>query len=806
MATATYRRTTSISGSAAADEALLADGAQGAAFRQVVVHGENIVDNTIPTAKYGNDTVTEAKLSPAVRDLLNDGGVTHVESGATYNNNVITVQTTGTVRGGDGILFAVPSPFGTSSTQAVRLAIDGQANSTHPLHDRNGDALHEDDLTVGSVYIAISDADSWDILVLPAGSGVALSSTTPSAHGIGQGGSAGTATQASRGDHVHAIPVGVPVAIGTENDEGTATTAARSDHVHAGVNWGFKLDTVIVPELNQDAISTARIVLEDSGLTHYLAFLDWTAANLASISHLPVGAHIGLRQGTATRILEVVAEWDATNNRYQVTNVNAAALLEAASGTATELLLTAGASGGAAGATDYTRTLIGTSASMGTSVVTLNFSEAIEDGELIEILWRASAGGRVYGQSLVSADAILDLTAQTTEPGTVTAAMPFKIGDTATQLDGFGHGSGYVWLIDTDSIYVANGRQRAMVAEFYKLVPPAGGAGGQESPPPEGVAALTADLVEVTLYKWVLSTDGKPADPTAHWRFDDEWDGTTPFQGGGWYVSRATALDEADNNPAFSEDTWTLWIANEQTRRRVVSEAYSYTDYGYTVTAAWDIQYSTDRGTTWTSVQPSGSNYFIRYRNQETGLFGPPIPVGTSGLNDWVPIRTNDLVYPGGANVDELDAVYDFGNFAELLFIVAGYRSVTVDDGLGGTVIVGVNGPWHHAVFNRGSGWPVADDSEGEDNNDANDGSCLQFTYFATNTGVGLQIWERGDNYVDPGNPPFLQNDGEPPTQLGGHFKLVSTDGDEAHVTKFRFFAFSHAFARTTMSIWARYR
>ena len=166
------------------------------------------------------------------------------------------------------------------------------------------------------------------------------------------------------------------------------------------------------------------------------------------------------------------------------------------------------------------------------------------------------------------------------------------------------------------------------------------------------------------------------------------------------------------------------------------------------------------------------------------------------------------MVYPGGANQDELDAVYDFGNFSELLFIVASYRQVTVPDGLGmgGTMVIGVTGPLHQYIVSRGGGWPVADAAEGEDNNDADDGSCFQFTYFATNTGVGLQIWERGDDYVDPGNPPFLQEDAEPPTQLGGHFKIVSTDGDEAHVTKFRFFAFSHAFARTTMSIFARYR
>ena len=91
------------------------------------------------------------------------------------------------------------------------------------------------------------------------------------------------------------------------------------------------------------------------------------------------------------------------------------------------------------------------------------------------------------------------------------------------------------------------------------------GEAGQESPAAEGVAELTADLVTVTLYKWVETTDGKPADPGAHWRFDDEWDGTTPqsSDGGGWYTSSADALDNADNNPDFSEDTWTLWIATE---------------------------------------------------------------------------------------------------------------------------------------------------------------------------------------------------------------------------------------------------
>ena len=310
----------------------------------------------------------------------------------------------------------------------------------------------------------------------------------------------------------------------------------------------------------------------------------------------------------------------------------------------------------------------------------------------------------------------------------------------------------------------------------------------------------------MTLYKWVVTTDGKPDDPTAHWRFDDEWDGTTPFQGGGWYVSEADALDAADNAPTFSQDTWTLWIAVEQVRRRVVSEAYTYTDGGYTVTGVWDIQYSID-GSTWTVTEPTDVYHYIRYRDQETGEFGPTIPVGTNvGNNDWQPIRTGDLVYPGSSNEDVLGADYDFSDFAELLFIVAGYRQITVDDGLGGTVQVGVNGPWHQFIVSRGGGWPVADISEGEENNDADDGDSFQFSYSADSTTGGLVIWERGDEGFNPGNPTFVQSDGEPPTQLGGHFKIMSTNGDEEHVVNFRFFAFSHAFARTTMSIFARYR
>ena len=474
-------------------------------------------------------------------------------------------------------------------------------------------------------------------------------------------------------------------------------------------------------------------------------------------------------------------------------------------------------SGGGGGNGSFNRTTILDVATVSTTAWTeVTLTEDLATGSILEVVsaeYTSDANTGAFSPAFITSDELLSqATGVSTAPTNGVGSAGLKIhSPNATADNAFGHDTLRIRLSDeANKLWVRSARTNGSFnrLSIYKLLPTTS-AGGQESPTPEGVSALTPDLVEITLWKWVLTADGKPANPAAHWRFSDEWDGTTPqsADGGGWYVNRANALDEADNNPAFSQDTWTLWTANEQVRRRVVNDAYSYVDGGYTVTAVWDIQYSTDDGSTWTTTEPTDLYHYIRYRDESTGDWGPTIPVGTNvGSNDWVPIRTNDLVYPGGTNVDELQAAYNFGNFAELLFIVAGYRSVSVDDGMGGTIVVGVNGPWHQFIVSRGGGWPTADISESQDNNDANSGPTFQFSYSADSTTGGLVIWERGDNYVDPGNPAFVQGNGEPPTQLGGHFKLVSTDGDEAHVTKFRFFAFSHAFARTSMSIFARYR
>ena len=815
----------------------------------------------------GNISLTDAQKG-TVRPALGLGGVTHIEGGATYNNNVITVSTTEVVRGGDGILFAVPSPFGTSATQAVSLAIDGQANSEHPLHDRNGDAIHEADLTVNSVYIAISDASSWDILVLPAGDAVVvqdegvqrtskLQIINFTGTGVQASGTNGTVT-VNIGDNaadnevqVASSPLWqsantriqvtldkhpadgdifsfvVPSDIDTTSTtdlslrvtDGSTLSAVRDLLGLGGSNLNpadltasrriyvqrVGVDYVVLSPLEEADNGVGEIILEDTSFA-------WVSTSPAA----------GDAATTMFRLDRPLTEADhgklfAPSIRFEDANAPDASRfplppIDAKFVRALVDAQTAWPGGGNPIGTNIDGTPV---QFLGPRFWTTNgFGHAI---------WNLYYTGRLIG--LLSSSSTLGSTTLT-----VTATAGLSAGDhifldnerieitsvnSATQLTVVATTAAHsanvrMFRDDGRTYFFTQTHNQQDSAADIEIVLVGGGAaseGGQESPGTEGVTALTANLVRVNFWKWVLTTDGKPADPTAHWRFDNEWDGTTPAQGGGWYVSQAEALDVADNNPAFSQDTWTLWSATEQTRRRVVNDAYSYTDGGYTVTAVWDIQYSTDDGSTWTTTEPTDVYHYIRYRDQETGEWGPIIPVGTDvGNNDWQPIRTNDLVYPGGSDEDELQAAYDFGDFSELLFVAAGYRSVSVPDGMGGTMVVGVNGPWHQCVVSRGAGWPVADASDGQDNNDENDGPCFQFTYFATNTGVGFLVWERGDDYVDFGNPPFLQDSGEPPRQMGGHFKIVSTDGDEAHVTKFRFFDFSHDYARMSINIFARYR
>ena len=1067
---------------------ILSQGQYRAAYAAAVTYaqGDTVYhSNTFWKSLTANNTGNEPSVDSTEweRDSGFEGAVTHIESGATYNSNIITVSTTGTVRGGDGILFTVPSPFGTSTTQAVSLAIDGQASSEHPLHDRNGDAIHEADLTANSVYIAISDASSWDILVLPSGDGGPFDLHEEVSDYIGNNGVSLTdrvvvsnegesgeptqyaqvydillelfdllelpesladddriiignassnylnkLSQMSVSDFKDAVADGGGTTVtanpsGTDGDDLTRIAISGTNYnLSSGISWGFQIDTVIVPELNQNAITTARIVLEDSGLTHYLAFLGWAQTNLDMISHLPVGAHIGLRQGTTIRILSVEAEWDSTNNRYQVINVNTGILTEAASGTATELLLTAGVGSGLSTvATDDSITGDGTSGDP-LSVADLHvldrpkqvvsipstFDEALlylthdelasggtaahetitvgeddgafgySDGTALPVTLGSTTGSSpvafITGDGAESGGTITSFTPDVvgshhrnfmdtettividgtdyafgdveflfgayrrsiTSPPTITDGnftynfkdaddnLYFTDADAANEaglwqweedLDpaayarvgsssGTGAGTGAVTLTPrTEAAHnfsftgtIQSGQDRVLfdtnitlptdladdaafivritathgsaemvltrelLEELVAVAPVTwsisasgtsainrgatqnayfipigqnrgtyigrsnedplrllwgyshdGSVGldmqlmtltaaasstesGEESPGTEGVAQLTAGLVRTTFYAY--ATSAKDA-PTSSWRFDDEWSGDAPGTEG-WYTSEADALTNAELDPDFATSGYYLQIATEQVRRRVVNEAYSYTDSGWTVTAAWDVQYSTNGSESHETYSSENDNY-VRYRDED-GVLGPWLPIGTSIINNnFEPKITGANVYPANQAFDSLVFVEDMSQVVEVLFEVTGFRNVTVTVD-GESVVQRHEGPYHTFVLHRFGGWPTVI-SGGSGDNNTPDASTFQFKYLSTD---GLTIWQRGDA-INPNVVSFIQGNAVPPTQYGGMFKLVSTDGEEDDVTSIRFFNWSDSFARGSWTIKVRY-
>ena len=456
------------------------------------------------------------------------GGVTHVESGATYNSNVITVSTTGTVRGGDGILFAVPSPFGDSATQEISLAIDGQASSEHPLHDRNGDVLHEADLTADAVYIAISDAASWDILVLPTGSAAAVA------------------------------------------------------------------DNRLIPDGGTDG----QVLTKASGTDYDTAWEDAAAGGSGGVS---IGDSIGTHR---------MVNSYTTNRMYETT--------------------------------------VPTPAS--------------DDGDLLVITYAPDSDSpdNAIGGAEVAFVSIANILAiPTVYSGSSSADS--EGSDRDALRTGFGQND---WLYIGVTVVAGGNLQIGSTDAKYagvftfRVLSYGTAESGQESPGNEGVAAQTPDLVTVVLYQWFDdAVDAIPSDPTAHWRFDDEWDGTTPHQGGGWFTSRIDAGDAADNNPDFDEAGWTLWVATEQTRRKVNSDdEYYYTDSGYSLYSVFDDHYSVNSGGPWHPTFADGDKW-MRLRTA-VGGFTRPIPLSSVTEVVWQPLVSEAAIYQRGPEVDEAET-YD---------------------------------------------------------------------------------------------------------------------------------------------------
>ena len=821
-----------------------------------VTHNSSTFWRSLSANNTGNEPSTVS--TEWERDSGFEGSVTHIESGATYNNNVITVSTTGTVRGGDGILFTVPSPFGTSTTQAVSLAIDGQANSEHPLHDRNGDAIHEADLTVNSVYIATSDADSWDILILPAGGAVIVQD-----EGVERTANleiinfTGTGVQASGANGTVTVNIGdnpadneVQVASSPLwQSANTRIQVTLDKHPADGDIFSFTvpsdIDTTSTTDISLrvtdgSTFSAVRNMLGLDGSN--LNPTDLTAGRRIYVQRVGIDYVVlsPLEEGSGDSIGngEIIVEdtsfaWistspaagDAATTMFRLDR----ALTEADHGKLFAPSIRFDDDNAADDSrfplppidAKFIRALVGAQTAWpgGGNSIPSNI-DATPVQFLAPRFWTMNGFGHAIWNLYYSGSAVALLSSSATL-GSITLSVTSTTGlaagdhifidnerieitsvDSAIQLTVVATTAAHsanarFFLDDGRTFFFTQSHTQQDGAADIEIILVGGGAadeGGQESPGTEGVAVLTAGLVRTTFYAY--ATSAKDA-PTSSWRFDDEWSGDAPGAEG-WYTSEDSALTNAMLDPDFATAGYYLQIATEQVRRRVVNEAYSYTDSGWTVTAAWDVQYSTDGSEDHETYNSSEDNY-VRYRDEDGGL-GPWILIGSSvGNNNFEPKITGENVYPGNQAFDSLVFVEDMSQIVELLFEVTGFRNVTVMVG-GESVVQRHEGPYHTFVLHRFGGWPTVISGGAGDNNNP-DASTFQFKYLSSD---GLDIWQRGDA-VNPNVVSFIQGNDVPPTQYGGMFKFVSPEGEENDVTSIRFFNWSDGFARGSWTIKVRY-
>ena len=270
------------------------------------------------------------------------------------------------------------------------------------------------------------------------------------------------------------------------------------------------------------------------------------------------------------------AVWDATNDRYQVTNINDSALLEAASGTDTELLLTAAAGTAVAAnpagtdGSDLTRIAIG-----GTNYNIPGGSGGVSIGGAIGThrMVNSYTTSRMYATTVPTPAATAgDLLMVTYSPdasspdnaiaGSEVAFVPLAnvlaipnaySGSSSADAEGSDRDSLRTGWGQNDWLYLGvtalvggnltigstDGKYAGTFT--FRLLSFGTVASGQESPGTEGVAELTAGLALATFYAY--ATSAKDA-PTSSWRFDDEWSGDAPGTEG-WYTSEAAALEAA---------------------------------------------------------------------------------------------------------------------------------------------------------------------------------------------------------------------------------------------------------------------
>jgi len=139
------------------------------------------------------------------------------------------------INGGNDGQFVVLRPVNTARTVVVKHNGSAAAADNILMGNNQDFSMDDDDDMILLIYDSALDTNgAWVEIARNVGAAATLSDTVPNTIEPDDTASAGTASDASRQDHEHAIVAATAGSITPDDTaaEGTATSFARSDHVH----------------------------------------------------------------------------------------------------------------------------------------------------------------------------------------------------------------------------------------------------------------------------------------------------------------------------------------------------------------------------------------------------------------------------------------------------------------------------------------------------------------------------------------------------------------------------------------------
>lgn len=211
------------------------------AWKQIILAGD--IEATDPLALAGDVTIVGSGKSLEVINLkaetateltiaTGDITVTQLYHNVDTEADAATDDLVGINGGNDGQLLIL-RPNNDARTVVVKH--NGSAAAADNILMANNDdfSMDDEDDVLLLIYEAALDTNgAWVEIARNIGAAAVLSDTVPNTIEPDDAASAGTASEASRQDHEHAIVAAVPSSVGTTAAEGTGTSFVRNDHVH----------------------------------------------------------------------------------------------------------------------------------------------------------------------------------------------------------------------------------------------------------------------------------------------------------------------------------------------------------------------------------------------------------------------------------------------------------------------------------------------------------------------------------------------------------------------------------------------